>query len=1089
MSQNWARIEATGSYPRQGTYRRPGLREDVYMRSGPLMLTTCLLATLQAVATGYNQSAPSFRLGDWKPVRVLAGEVGHVRSFRATSTAPLSFTAESHNFDAIVRVETVDGVLLDEDDDSGIARNAHLVWSPPEVGLYHVRVLSKATYDGLAGLGVLCGALDPAPSFPQEAEEAYWRMVTYRALERGDGEAARVAAGHLDGSEDGVTAIVAGVRRERENTAQLIQLLTKADAARRSNDFERVRAILVEAYGGLGWKARTEVEASGFNDGAKLANAAKLLDLELKCNTAYIEHRERIRPPWYQDVILGRQNLAVTLSLLRKTERALRIDERTLSIAERTRPSNHSIVLTLQNNMAVKLTHLGDYAGARLLQESLLATRLRDGKPDGEPVLRERQNLVFTLDGMGDTEGALALLEQILAVREARNPKSQKVMELRLLRAKIRGDNVVADRLERELLPRYQELYPPGHPELLRLRGNIASGLQASGRLDEALASLNELLEVQLRVLPAGSTLNQAARLDLAWTYKRLGDFEMMNSSLLEFVQHAADALAVAHGLSAREAMALAASSPFEIRYVLGLRRFGPPDAELDAEVFRWMETRRLVSAPGFRPVASTEEDDGLVELRRRARAAQRRCSELLADPSEALVTDAEFTAVARERDRADRELGRALVAQTTLLAQVDAPAVAGALSEGAAAVSFLCYDGVACREGDYFRTSEFLAHVVRPDGRLFRVELGPSEAIAQAVRDWREAAGAPLDNATGGTETFRSCGARLRKLVLDPVLDVLEEESILHICLDDVLHLVSLDCLPMEGGLVGDRFDIRTEVSLARLLAPERAPSAATLLLAMGGIDFDARPSNDSAPPIPVIADARRFRAGPAPFAPLRGTLREVEAIAQRFGPKDLDLLALTGDSATKSRLFELAPRARILHLATHGYFIDQAGPETTSKVDASLDGWSWRERADSLLPGALCGLAFAGANRGRDSLGRLPGILTAEELSSADLSQCELAVLSACETSAGLHKPGQGTASLQAALHAAGARTAICSLWKVDDAMTRALMLDFYARLTDEDSPRSASDALWEARMKLRRERIAPVHWAGWVLTGEPD
>ena len=53
------------------------------------------------------------------------------------------------------------------------------------------------------------------------------------------------------------------------------------------------------------------------------------------------------------------------------------------------------------------------------------------------------------------------------------------------------------------------------------------------------------------------------------------------------------------------------------------------------------------------------------------------------------------------------------------------------------------------------------------------------------------------------------------------------------------------------------------------------------------------------------------------------------------------------------------------------------------------------------------------------------MPGILTAEELATFDLRNCELAVLSACETNVGIRRAGQGIQSLQTALHAAGART----------------------------------------------------------------
>ena len=46
---------------------------------------------------------------------------------------------------------------------------------------------------------------------------------------------------------------------------------------------------------------------------------------------------------------------------------------------------------------------------------------------------------------------------------------------------------------------------------------------------------------------------------------------------------------------------------------------------------------------------------------------------------------------------------------------------------------------------------------------------------------------------------------------------------------------------------------------------------------------------------------------------------------------------------------------------------------------------------------------------------------------------------------------------------------------------------MLEFYRRMWAEKRPKA--EALWEAKRVLR-ERGAPLsHWAGWVLTGDPD
>jgi len=146
-----------------------------------------------------------------------------------------------------------------------------------------------------------------------------------------------------------------------------------------------------------------------------------------------------------------------------------------------------------------------------------------------------------------------------------------------------------------------------------------------------------------------------------------------------------------------------------------------------------------------------------------------------------------------------------------------------------------------------------------------------------------------------------------------------------------------------------------------------------------------------------------------------------------------------------------------------------------------------SAEQRVTGLAPSTLCGLALAGANRGMDSLGRVKGILTAEELATLDLSNCELAVLSACETNVGLSRAGQGIQSLQSALHTAGVRTAITSLWKVDDAAARKLMELFYTYLWVKELP--VAEALWRAKTEMRRAGHATGDWAAWVLSGDAE
>jgi CHAT domain-containing protein len=117
--------------------------------------------------------------------------------------------------------------------------------------------------------------------------------------------------------------------------------------------------------------------------------------------------------------------------------------------------------------------------------------------------------------------------------------------------------------------------------------------------------------------------------------------------------------------------------------------------------------------------------------------------------------------------------------------------------------------------------------------------------------------------------------------------------------------------------------------------------------------------------------------------------------------------------------------------------------------------------------------------------------GLLTGEEIGGLDLRRCDLAVLSACETALGQPAAGDGLLSLTRAFREAGARTVISSLWSVNDASTRMLMLDFYDRLWNKgesklDALRHAQLAILEKNLKDHKD-TQPATWGAFILTGE--
>jgi CHAT domain-containing protein len=162
----------------------------------------------------------------------------------------------------------------------------------------------------------------------------------------------------------------------------------------------------------------------------------------------------------------------------------------------------------------------------------------------------------------------------------------------------------------------------------------------------------------------------------------------------------------------------------------------------------------------------------------------------------------------------------------------------------------------------------------------------------------------------------------------------------------------------------------------------------------------------------------------------------------------------------------------SNILHFATHGYF----SPRLTIKNEFLL---GLNKNFDN------CGLALAGANnlflKGKSSAIFGDGVLTGNEISTFDLHNTKLVILSACQTALGDIRGNEGVFGLQRAFKMAGAEYIIASLWKVPDAETAEMMILFYENLAKKES---IEDAFRNAQLKMRKKYL-PHYWAGFVLT----
>ncbi len=189
---------------------------------------------------------------------------------------------------------------------------------------------------------------------------------------------------------------------------------------------------------------------------------------------------------------------------------------------------------------------------------------------------------------------------------------------------------------------------------------------------------------------------------------------------------------------------------------------------------------------------------------------------------------------------------------------------------------------------------------------------------------------------------------------------------------------------------------------------------------------------------------------------SPLPGVATECRRIATAWPQPVTKLLDQEANTSHVTRQLPIHP---IVHLATHGFV---------------------NEQTDNLFGGLL----LAPDADGDDSLSYLDILRT-------DLTGCELAVLSACQTSVGPERPMEASTSLAQAFLAAGARQVVASLWHVSDDSTSELMTDFYKRLA-EDAAKGRSlrvaESLHAAKRQLRQSADwnSPAHWASFVFVG---
>jgi CHAT domain-containing protein/tetratricopeptide (TPR) repeat protein len=353
---------------------------------------------------------------------------------------------------------------------------------------------------------------------------------------------------------------------------------------------------------------------------------------------------------------------------------------------------------------------------------------------------------------------------------------------------------------------------------------------------------------------------------------------------------------------------------------------------------------------------------------------------------------------------------------------------------------------------------ARYVVYLLRGHGAPVAVDIGeagPIEVAAEALRL----------SVSGRRSDVRQRARELDALILGKIRRLLGNASALLISPDGALNLVPFAALVDENGhYLIERYRLSYVTSGRDLVRQSTGTSSREPPLILGDAAFGGAFGSPDA----RGEGKRATDMGTLRFGPLPGTAREVQAIGQilRLSPDRI----LTREAASEAAV-KAVKGPRILHLATHGFFLPDLPEAPTPDLSAPRAPAMGGNRADPLL---RSGVALSGFNRRAEARSANDGVLTALEVVGLDLWGTEVVALSACDTAVGEVRAGEGVFGLRRALVLAGAESQLMTLWQVADEPTKDLMVSWYSQLQQRVG---RMEALYQAQLAALRGKALPV------------
>jgi tetratricopeptide (TPR) repeat protein len=787
-------------------------------------------------------------------------------------------------------------------------------------------------------------------------------------------------------------------------------------------------------------------------------------------------------------------------------QQAISVAQELCDLTEDNLGAQHPDFAASLNNLAELYRAVGDHEAALPLAREALevySAALGEQHPDFATGLN---NLAGLYRDMGDYAAALPLLRQALEVRRAalgeHHPNFATSLNNLAALYHATGDPAAAVPLLRQALEVTRAALGEHHPNFATSLNNLARLYVAVDRPEEALPLMEQAAAVEDHLIGQIFSIG-SDRQRLAFLVTMHVDREAFLSLVWRHLASSPQAVAAALNLLLRRKAVATESLAAQHQALLGDMYPALRDRFRAWADLRMQIARKTLAGPGA-------EAPGVHQ-------------ELLSEWQ-------------GEQERLEADLARQIPEMNLeqQLRAADCRTIARALPAGAALVEFVCFDvydfkAVPARGEPEWQPHRYLAFVLRAgaDEQVRMIDLGEGDPIDRLVAAFRAGVTGAAEVRDIVREHFppadasTTTGDRLRAAVFDPLTDALGACRRLFLAPDGDLNRLPFEALPLADGrhlLDAYRLSyVSVGRDLLRFQVRSGRPPAGPLVAADPDFDLGVGPDLAGAEQVEGAAPRKGFwsrlfgrgrtvparqptpkEAVPSPAAPtggrlsrdldrsqcrfarLPGTRAEGERIARRLGVQPLL------DSAALEGRLKACRSPRILHLATHGFFLPDQ-PRDLNQLGRNLElmgagetpGLGRLSGPGMENPMLRSGLALAGANTFLRGAAPPPeaedGLLTAEDVAGLDLLDTELVVLSACETGLGGVHVGEGVFGLRRAFTVAGVKTLVMSLWKVPDLATAFLMARFYDNLLMRGLERDL--ALSEAQRATRGATVAQL------------